>query len=74
MTNTEVIKKLRIEQFDLMGKVANLNIFILTNKYKTLEQKQQDLLKEQLKHMTEYNWVLIQRIALIQDLIDNGEK
>lgn len=74
MTNTEVIKKLRIEIHELNEKITNLAIFIKTKKYTTLRKEQQELLTKQHKHMGEYYLCLLLRIALIQDDIDNGDK
>lgn len=73
----EIIIKLRNELEQLRQKIMNLKIFLLTSKFTALNierPNQGTLLKEQLKAMIEYEKILIQRIALIQDDIDNGWK
>ena len=74
MTNTEIINKLRNELEQLRQKIMNLEIFLMTNKMKTLSDKAQDLLYTQKEVMIDYQNILIERIALLQDLIDGGEK
>lgn len=76
MEAKEIIQKLRNELDQLRQKIMNLKIFMLTTKFADLclEKKAQgELLKEQLKVMFEYQNILIKRIALLQDDIDNGE-
>lgn len=73
----EIIIKLRNELEQLRQKIMNLKIFLNTTKYVKLNverPRQGILLQQQLEAMTEYENILIQRIALIQDDIDNGWK
>ncbi len=79
MNKKEIIKRLREELEQLRQKIMNLKIFLETNKFFdiiTNHQKQGELLKLQLEAMEQYQNILISRIALIQDLIDeeNGDK
>ena len=75
MNNKEIIKRLREELEQLRQKIMNLKIFLQTNKFLniTLSNKiQAELLQQQLETMERYQNILISRIALIQDDIDNG--
>ena len=75
MNNKEIIKRLREELEQLRQKIMNLKIFLQTNKFLniTLSNKiQAELLHTQLETMEKYQNILISRIALIQDDIDNG--
>lgn len=75
MNNKEIIKRLREELEQLRQKIMNLQIFLQTNKFLkiTLSNKiQAELLQQQLEAMEKYQNILIARIALIQDDIDNG--
>ena len=75
MNNKEIIKRLREELEQLRQKIMNLKIFLQTNKFLniTLSNKiQAELLQQQLETMERYQNILISRIALIQDDLDNG--
>ena len=75
MNNKEIIKRLREELEQLRQKIMNLKILLQTNKFLniTLSNKiQAELLQQQLETMERYQNILISRIALIQDDIDNG--
>lgn len=77
MNNKEIIKRLREELEQLRQKIMNLKIFLQTNKFLniTLSNKRQaELLDLQLETMEQYQNILISRIALIQDDIDNGDE
>lgn len=79
MSNKEIIKRLREELEELRKKIMNLKIFLLTKKYQQIKLDQEEqaiLLARQLRVMDEYENILIQRISLIQNLIDleNGDK
>lgn len=75
MNNKEIIKRLREELEQLRQKIMNLQIFLQTNKFLTISLSnkiQAELLNQQLETMEKYQNILISRIALIQDDIDNG--
>lgn len=79
MSNKEIIKRLREELEELRKKIMNLKIFLLTKKYQQIKLDQEEqaiLLARQMRVMEEYENILIQRISLIQNLIDleNGDK
>lgn len=75
MNNKEVIKRLREELEQLRQKIMNLKIFLQTNKFLNISASnkiQAELLNKQLETMEKYQNILISRIALLQDDIDNG--
>lgn len=75
MNNKEIIKRLREELEQLRQKIMNLQIFLQTNKFLNISlsnKRQGELLNLQLETMEQYQNILISRIALIQDDIDNG--
>lgn len=77
MNNKEIIKRLREELEQLRQKIMNLQIFLQTNKFLNISlsnKRQGELLNLQLETMEQYQNILISRIALIQDDIDNGDE
>ena len=53
------------EQFELQEKLEKLKSFTLSENFSKVAPEQQELLKEQLRHMEEYNRVLIKRLNLL---------
>lgn len=53
------------EQFELQEKLEKLKSFTLSENFSKVAPEQQELLKEQLRHMVEYNRVLIKRLNLL---------
>lgn len=53
------------EQFELQEKIEKLKSFTLSENFSKVAPEQQELLKEQLRHMEEYNRVLIKRLNLL---------
>ena len=53
------------EQFELQEKIEKLKSFTLSENFSKVAPEQQELLKEQLRHMVEYNRVLIKRLNLL---------
>lgn len=51
------------EQVQLQDKIEKLSAFTIGDFFKTIEKAEQDRLSEQLRHMGEYNRVLLERIA-----------
>lgn len=74
MTNGEVKNRLMSELKDLSEKMYKLQIFTYTNKFKTLNEEEQRLLLEQEKQMKEYQKILIKRIAILIDKIEQSNK
>ena len=60
-----MVERLKIELRDLSDKVDNLSIFVNIDKFETIPQIQQDLLKIQLSCMKGYEEVLKQRLSHI---------
>lgn len=73
MTNGEVRNKLMSELKDLSEKIYKLQIFAYTNKFKTLNEEEQRLLLDQEKQMKEYQKILIKRIAILIDKIEQNK-
>lgn len=53
------------EQFELQEKIEKLKSFTQSENFSKVAPEQQELLKEQLRHMVEYNRVLIKRLNLL---------
>ena len=73
MNNKQVKENLLIELRELTLKINKLKIFLQTNKFLniTLSNKiQAELLHTQLETMEKYQYILISRIALLQDQIE----
>lgn len=77
MNIREIMNKLKTELSELRAKMVNLKIFLGTEKYSKMkfkQQKQSELLEQQLKAMEVYEDILISRISLLQNDLDNGDK
>lgn len=74
MTNSEVRNKLMSELRELSEKIYKLQIFTYTNKFKTLNEEEQRLLLDQETKMKEYQKILIKRIAILIDKIEQSNK
>lgn len=59
------LDRLKKERSELFDKTDKLGQFIYSGKIKTIEVKQQQLLRQQLKAMSEYLAILDERISLL---------
>ena len=62
--DTDTFVRLVKEYADLSNKCAKLIDFMATDKYASLREMQQELLKQQLSHMTSYRDILFDRITI----------
>lgn len=63
--NGSFLQRLRIEQDELNQKLGKLEEFMAGDNFKTIDEQQQNLLRSQSFHMSSYNKILVQRIALL---------
>lgn len=59
------LNRLRIEQEDLEKKLQALTAFAKGKVFNTLEVRMQVMLSEQIKAMSDYGWILTQRIKMM---------
>lgn len=74
MTKQEIKTKLLAELNSLTDRTNRLTVFIRTKKFLSLEKNEQELLLSQEKIMKTYQEILINRLALVQDFIDDKEE
>lgn len=60
----QFIQRMQTEAKDLSNKITKLSNFIDSDRYEWMTSSQQELLKEQQEHMSNYLIVLRQRIVL----------
>jgi hypothetical protein len=67
---SDFLWRLLDEQEELLEKFDKLHSFIASDNFKSVSEKQQRLLKKQLKHMNAYNNTLLERL---EDLSPNNK-
>jgi hypothetical protein len=67
---SDFLSRLLDEQEELQEKLDKLYYFVALDSLKSVSEKQQRLLEEQLRHMNAYNNVLLERI---EDLSPNNK-
>lgn len=67
---SDFFSRLLDEQKELQEKYNKLYYFVFSDNLKSVSEKQQGLLKEQLAHMNAYNNVLLERL---EDLSPNNK-
>jgi hypothetical protein len=61
------LDRMRIEGEELMDRIARLQLFIHSDKFKELDKTIQTLMRVQLQFMKNYNEALVERMAIMED-------